>query len=148
MDILNSLGIDKTVWIQLACFVVSYIFLSNFVFKPYLKAFHERERRTIGNEDLAARIIDEAHQLHGEYEKKAKALNLEIKNFYEKARAESMHEFDVIVKKARDDAGDLVDEARTKISAEVQRARQSISAEIPVVSSVIASKLVGKELSV
>ena len=43
MALLKSLGIDSTLWFHVVCFAVAYLSISNFVFKPYLKALAERE---------------------------------------------------------------------------------------------------------
>lgn len=146
MEIIKSLGVDSTLWVQLVCFLVSYLALSNFLFKPYMRALEERQKRTVGGEELAARLSGEASELHGEYEQKARALNAQIKGFYDQSRTEATKEFETIVKTARDESGSLVQSAREKISTEVQKARVGLSAEVPAVSTAIASKLAGKEL--
>ena len=63
MELLKSLGIDSTLWSHLACFIVAYLALSTLVFRPYLRAFQERERRTVGSEEDAIRLIEEAREL-------------------------------------------------------------------------------------
>lgn len=151
MDIITSLfkalGIDSTVWFQLLSFLIAYLALSNLVFKPYLKAFHERERRTVGSEESAIRIVEEAQQLQLNFEARAKHLNSEIRSVYEAHRSEATKQYEKQVEVARAESASALDSARTKISSEVQAARKALSAEIPAVSRAIASRLSGKELS-
>ena len=147
MQILTSLGIDHTLWIQLACFIVSYLAIANLIMKPYMAALKERELRTLGGEENAVRLIEEANQLGADYEQKARAINNEIKGFYDRSRHEAMAEQETLVQSARTEATGTLDTAREKISSEIQAARKTLSAEVPAVGAAIASKLAGKEIS-
>jgi len=147
LSLLSALGVNQTIWIQLACFLVSYLALTQLVFKPYMKAYHEREKRTVGNEESAVRIIEEAQELTANYEKKARDLNSQIKHLYDQKRSEAQRDYEVLVKGAREEASAAIESVREKISNEVQAARKKLSIEIPAVSEAIASRLVGKDLS-
>lgn len=147
MDILTSLGVDSTLWIQLVCFLVSYVTFSQLVLKPYMRALHEREKRTIGSEETAVRMIEEANELHEDYEKKARAISTQIKTYYDQSRSEAMREYDRLVTEAREQAAVTLEKARGEISGQIKAARQTLSAEIPAVGMAIASKLAGKEIS-
>ncbi|MES2857436.1 MAG: ATP synthase F0 subunit B [Bdellovibrionota bacterium] len=147
MEILKSLGVDSTIWIHLACFLVSYIALTQLILKPYMAAMKEREKRTLGSEETAVRIIEEANDLHAEYEKRAREVNSTIKGLYDQSRTTATKEYDRLVEAARSEVGILLDASRTQIGAEVQTARRTLSGEIPNVATAIASKLAGKEIS-
>jgi F0F1-type ATP synthase membrane subunit b/b' len=147
MQILTSLGVDHTLWIQLACFIVSYLAISNLIIKPYMAALKERELRTLGGEENAVRLIEEANQLGVAYEQKARSINNEIKSFYDRSRTEAMAEQESLVQSARNDAGGTLETAREKITSEIQSARKTLAAEVPAVSAAMASKLAGKEIS-
>ncbi len=147
LSLLSALGVNETIWIQLGCFLVSYVALTQLVFKPYLKAYHERENRTIGGEETAVRIIEEAQELSGSYEKRAREMNSEIKHVYDRKRAEAAKDSEALLAEARKNSASLLEAAREKVKAEVEAARKKLSTEIPVVSSAIASRLAGKDLS-
>ncbi len=148
LSLLSALGVNQTIWIQLACFLVSYLALTQLIFKPYMKAYHERENRTVGNEESAIRIIEEAQELTHNYEKKARELNSEIKHLYDLKRSEAMKDYEAFIKTARENSTAAIEVARDKISHEVEAARKKLVSEIPAVSSAIASRLVGKDLTV
>ena len=147
LSLLNALGVNQTIWIQLACFLVSYIALTQLIFKPYMKAYHERENRTVGSEESAIRIIEEAQTLTGSYEKKARELNSEMKQLYDLKRSEAMKDYEALIRLARENSSLAIESARAKIKTEVDLARKKLATEIPAVSSAIASRLVGKDLS-
>ncbi len=147
MNILSSLGVDWTFFVHLVCFGISYIFLTQLVLKPYAKALEEREKRTVGNEETAVRLIEEATRLQTTYEQKARALNAEIKHYFDRARLEANAKYDELVNQARAEANDILRTAKATLEKEVQAARKSLGEEIPAISSAIASKLAGKEIS-
>ena len=148
LSLLSALGVNETIWIQLGCFLVSYVALTQLIFKPYLKAYHERENRTVGGEETAIRIIEEAQELTGTYEKKAREMNSEIKHVYDRKRAEAMKDYEAMLAEARENSSTLIEAAREKVKTEVEAARKKLSAEIPAVSSAIATRLAGKDLSI
>jgi F-type H+-transporting ATPase subunit b len=147
MEILSALGVNWTIWIQLGCFVVAYLALSQLIFKPYLAALHERNQRTIGNEEYADRVIEETHQLQGRYEERAREINQQYKSIYDRSRVEATREHDQIVLRARQEAMKLIEQNRIAIEKEVRAAKDELSQQVPVVGLAIASKLVGKELA-
>jgi F0F1-type ATP synthase membrane subunit b/b' len=147
MELLRSLGVNSTFWIQVGCFIVSFLSLTQLVFKPYLRAHHEREKRTVGNEETATRLIQEATDLHHQYEQRAKTVNSQIKSAFDASRGEAQKEYDVLVQNARQQAQSLIEESRQALSTQIQAARKQLSADIPSVSVAIASRLAGKDLS-
>ncbi|RYZ77475.1 MAG: hypothetical protein EOP05_01655 [Proteobacteria bacterium] len=147
MQIFTSLGVDSTIVIHLICFLISYVALTQLILKPYMKALAEREKRTVGGEELAVRLVEEANDLQGQYEVKARQINSQITSLYNHSRTTAQKESEVLVDAARKEASSLLETARTQISTEVQTARKTLSTEIPAVGSAIASKLAGKDLS-
>jgi len=115
--------------------------------KPYLAALSEREKRTVGGEELAVRLVEEANDLQDRYESKAREINAQVKGLYDQSRTAAQKQSDQVVDSARKEASTLLDQARTVITSEIQTARKTLSAEVPAVGSAIASKLAGKDLS-
>ena len=148
MEILAALGINNTIWLQLGCFIVAYLALSQLIFKPYLAAFHERAQRTVGNEESAERILAEATELQTQYEAEARQVNSQFKAVYDQSRTDAMREHDRIVAAAREQASNFVEKNRTEIKAQIEQAQKQLSKEAPVVGAAIAGRLIGKDVSV
>ncbi len=146
-NLLAALGVNETFWIHLGCFLVSYVALTQLVFKPYLRAFAEREKRTVGNEETAVRLVQEASDLHGQYEQKAKAINSQIKAAFDSSRSDAQRDYDKLIQSTRGEVGELLKRSRESLARELQNARKAIITDIPAVSQAIASKLAGKDLS-
>jgi F-type H+-transporting ATPase subunit b len=147
MQIFTSLGVDSTIVIHLICFLISYVALTQLILKPYMRALEEREKRTVGGEELAVRLVEEAADLQGQYEVKAREINSQITSIYNQSRTAAQKDSDVLVDAARKEASGLLETSRAQISTEVQAARKTLSAEVPAVGAAIASKLAGKDLS-
>ena len=147
MELLKSLGIDSTLWIHLACFLISYFTFKTLILKPYMHAMEEREKRTVGNEEAAVRLTQEAGDIYGEYEKKAKDLNAKIKSQYDQSRGEAMKEYERLVVQARSEAEKVLAQSREQIGTQIKGAKAQLSNEVPGISAAIASKLAGKEIS-
>lgn len=147
MELLKSLGIDGTLWIHMACFAVGYLSLSNFVFKPYAKALAEREKRTVGGEELAQQLLIQAGEINANYELKAKAISASIRSEYDKNRVEALRESESLISSARQEAAKLLESSRTRIASEIGAAKNALASEVPAITSAIASKMAGKEIS-
>ena len=147
MEIFRQLGVDSTLWIHLACFLVSYFALYYLILKPYMAAFVEREKRTVGSEEAAVRLVEEANDLQTQYSMKARELNSQMKSFYDEARTVAQQKSEQLITTARTQAATLLASNRAQISSEVEKAQKTLQAEIPSVGSAIASKLAGKDLS-
>ncbi|MCM2281597.1 MAG: ATP synthase F0 subunit B [Bdellovibrionaceae bacterium] len=147
MELLTALGVDSTLAIHLACFLVSYLALSHLIFKPYLRAYEEREHRTIGNEEHAVRLIQETATLQTQYEQAAKGLNAQIKSAFDRSRTAAQKDYENLVQTAREQAQKTLEASRERLTKEIEATRKALAAEIPAVSAAIASKLAGKDLS-
>lgn len=147
MNLLTSLGINSTLWLHVVCFAVSYFALSNLVFKPYARALKEREGRTVGSENAAVQLLEEAAAIQSQYDAKAKLAAASIKKVFDQSRAEAMKEYEEISSAARNDAALLLEQNRKKLSQQVEAAKQALQSEIPSVTTAIASKIAGREIS-
>jgi F0F1-type ATP synthase membrane subunit b/b' len=147
MEIFRQLGVNETLWIHLACFLFSYVVLTQLILKPYFRAFLEREKRTVGSEEAAVRLSEEANDLQTQYGLQARDLNAKMKGLYDDARLTAQKQSDVVVGQARTQATALLQQNREQIAGEVSKAQKTLAAEIPAVGSAIASKLAGKDLS-
>jgi F-type H+-transporting ATPase subunit b len=144
MAILEQLGINQTAYVQFFIFLIAYITLSQVVFKPYMSAYEERERRTKGGEDLAQELIQQSVELKHQYEQKARQVNGEIKTIYDSFREQAAKEYNEILARARAESQKLIEEARLKVGGEVLEAAKKLKEETPIVASAITHKLLAK----
>jgi F0F1-type ATP synthase membrane subunit b/b' len=146
LGIFNSLGVNSTIWIQLGIFLVAYALVYLLIAKPYYAAFLERQGKTQGNQDLADTLTAQSRELEAAFQRKARSLNLDIKDVYDKARSEATREQDKITTMAREKAKAYIDQARSELTIESNRAREALIKEAPLVGQAIADRLLAKEM--
>ncbi|MCB0350575.1 MAG: ATP synthase F0 subunit B [Bdellovibrionales bacterium] len=145
-NIITALGIDTSLWLQLGIFAVTFIFLNQFVFKPYYKAFDARQGQTVGNNEKAEQIFAQTRELEALYQRKARNLNAEIKEIYDKTRVEANREQERIQAEAREKAKNSMEEVRAKILEQFNHAREELIKQTPELSKIISKKLLPPEV--
>lgn len=147
MKILEDLGINSTLFVQLILFLVAFFALSKLLFRPYLLVFHEREKKTVGDENQALRLIQDTDKIKEEYEQKARSLNLEFKTIFDQKRNDALKEHDEIVNQSRKEASQKILETQSLINEQIDVAKNKLEAEVPLISDAIIDKLIDKSHS-
>jgi F0F1-type ATP synthase membrane subunit b/b' len=145
-NIISALGINQTLWVQLALFLFAYLFLRYFVFQPYFRAFEDRQSKTTGNQEKAEQIFSQTRELEAMYQRKARGLNADVKTIYDKARLEATIEQERIHSEAREKAKASLDKARLHIQEQVAIARAELDKQAPELSRAIAERLLPTEV--
>ena len=145
--ILLMLGVNETFYYQLAIFMVTYAFLYFVVFKPYLRMFQERERRTIGNKNLAGKIAEEVQEMELDYQAKARKLSAKYKDVYDRHRLEAVSESNKLVEEARLQSKQTLEKAKKDIQESLSSIKKDLSSEAPHISKVIVKQVLGREMS-
>jgi len=147
ISLLHALGIDQTIWAQLAFFLVTFAVLNWLVFKPYLRAFDQRAKNTFGSETAAKELLEETDKLQKLYEQTARRINDKIREVYDRAKTNAQESQNKILDLARDESTELIKRSRAQIRAEVQIAKTSLQPEVKTISHLISNKLIGKEMA-
>ena len=142
MDLLYSLGVNKTIFYQFGIFLITYLFMYYLLFKPYYNAYLQRIQNTEGNQESSKRILSDIEDLKGEHENKAREINDEFKVIYDQKRTEALHEYDTIVSDARQKAKIKIMETREKIHTELDQARVQLKTQVPEITTDIVNKLI------
>ena len=145
--ILTGLGINQTAPVMVVFFAIAYFFLNNFLIKPYEKNLEYRKKNTGGSLDEAATLNSQTEGLASEYQIKMKKQNEAAQGIYEKIKKEGMEEEDRLIAGARKLGSDLVDQAKKKVSTELLAAKESLKSQIPQLSELIASRVLGRDIS-
>ena len=145
VEILTSLGINSTFFYQIAIFFIAYMGMSNIVFKPYLLAYNERQRRTVGSKKEAESLNAEADKIEKDYVREARELNDKIKNLFGDMQAKATKEKAQIIEAARSQAEANMKTGRDSIEQAMSEARGSMQTHITEISEKIQNKFVGKQ---
>lgn len=146
MEILAQLGIDGTLWVQLVLFMISYFFMSTFIFKPYLKNLEYRKKNTTGANEEASKLMATTEHLTLEYERKMKANNETVAQIFNQFKNEGKLEEQRLISAARTKAEQNLSAANNNIEKEIQSVRAQIEKTLPEMSKTAAGKLLGRDL--
>lgn len=141
LDILVSLGVNKTVFVQIAVFLLAFSFLKYFVFSPYLAAYIERRKRTVGHADVAKEMGEEIQVIEEQYSKEAKALNDKIKVLFSDKRAAGAQESSKIIEKGYLEAQKTLVDGKRDIDTAYGAAREEMKTLVPDIGQAMVERL-------
>ena len=141
MDIFSQLGVNHTFWMQLGIFIIVLFLLQNIGFKLYAQALSDREKRTLGNEDLATELKEQAKEVYQRYEVAARSLNTDIKNLFDESRKQAQSQTEEQLQVVRREVQKLSDETKRTVAQEVQVAKKKINEDLPLLANEISQKL-------
>ena len=141
MAIFQNLGINETVWIQLAIFLVTFFLLKKIVFEDYVAAMLARQQKTHGGADQVAELQTQSSELHSHYEAEAKTVNQKISAIFKDHQDEADKEFDRIVSSAKAEAQTQLENTQKTIMKEVQNIKIELTKELPLMTEMIVSKM-------
>ncbi len=142
IEILTSLGINSTFYYQFGIFFVAFISMKYIVFKPYLNAYDERVKRTVGGQEHAEQLLSEAGEKEEAYRKEAKKLNGEIKEIFAEQNSKAKKEIEQIMAVAKKEADEKTNQALKELEISVREARKEMENHIPEISKNIEKKFV------
>lgn len=102
LGLIDSLGLNSTLFIQFGIFMVSFGILQYVLFKPYNKAAQERYNRTVGNEESAHQFDEEIELIQRQYREKAQATNNDVQAVFLNEEQSGKNEVNSILKTAKD----------------------------------------------
>lgn len=147
VSLLNSLGVNQSLYYQLGIFIFVFLVLKYLLFEPYFKAYLERGERTLGKTEQAEKFVNQARLLEEEYAAKAQTVNEQFRAVFDQSRGEAMKQYDQLVSDARTQAKQVIETSRETIKKDVDSARKQLALEVKGVSQLINQKLIGKDLS-
>ena len=125
--------------------VVFYLLLRKFLFGP-VAAIMEKRKEMISKDLMDAKAAkEEADQIKSEYEESLRKAKDEAGQIISDARERAKNEYQEKVKKANEEAAQIRQNAQKDIEAEKQQAIAGLQSEIAGIALMAAAKVVEKE---
>ncbi len=140
-SILDALGVNSTVWILLAIFLVTFLIMDQLVFKPYAKALRSREAAVEGSNQDTEKIEQETERLKKVYQNKVKQVQEEMGLIVNKVQKEVDQDRVKIFDSAEKRSKEIYNSGVEGIRKEVELARVSFEAEVNKISKVLETKV-------
>ena len=142
--------ISVNIWhiiISLCNLAILFFVIKKFLYKPVRKTLAQR-KKTIDDKYISAdEMIDKALKSKDEYEEKLKNAEAEAQEIIKKVADTADERSKEIVSSAKGEANRIIDRAQNEAELEKKKARQEIKDEIVDVSSLIAEKLLQREIN-
>ena len=133
--------IADSVLMIIAIFVL-FLFASYFLFNPARAFLKKRQDKIKGELDNAAKDMEDAAALKVEYEDKLKNIEKEADEILSEARKKALASENKIIAEAREEAGRIIERAKTEAELEKQKAADDVKREMVVLASLMAGKVV------
>ncbi len=141
------IDIDLTVLVQLGLFVILFVACNKLLFQPYLKL---RERRREGIEGARAEAESMSAQADAKlasYEKQLVAARTRAGEESRKIRSEAAAAEQRVMEEAKAAAQSAINAAQTKVRSETEAARKELMTQATALSTKMASRLLGREVT-
>jgi F0F1-type ATP synthase membrane subunit b/b' len=142
LDILIALGINKTVYAQFLIFLTAFLFLKYFIFSPYLAAYEERRKRTVGSAGVAKELQEEIAQLEANFATEARALNSQIKVVFDEKRALAAKESAAVLGAAQKAGQEKLALGKKEIQDAYVGAKDQLKSFVPELGQTIKQRLI------
>lgn len=142
IEILTSLGIDETVFMQFAVFFLAYISMNFIVFKPYMAAYNERMSRTVGGQELAEKMLSEAAEKEETFKNTARDLNQKIRESFQQWDSKAKQETESILADAKQQSEVELKKAQKDLELAVEQVRGDLKTHVTQLSKNIQDKIV------
>jgi len=140
------IDVDHTIFVQLGIFLVLFLILSKFLWKPYLRVRTERVARVEGYREEAAKLEVDAQQRL----QRADAALAEARRVgageRAVARAEAHAREQTLLAEATAAAQRKLADARTRLTAAIAAERKKLDADSSEVAMAAARKILGREV--
>lgn len=138
--------IHDAVLLAISVFVM-FTFLSYLLFNPTQEFLKKRQDRVKGDIDSAREAKAEAENLRAEYEEKLRSIRHEEDVILGEARRRGLENGAKITENAKEEASRIIERANRQTEMAVRKAQDDIKKEIITVASMIAEKVVTKNIS-
>jgi F-type H+-transporting ATPase subunit b len=141
------IDLDGTVLVQLGFFLLLWIVLWRFLFRPFLKLRDDRSHSIEGSRKKAADMEAEARDAVKRYDEAFNRAKLKGAEERQKVRSEAASREREVLGAAREEAQRALGEARAKVTTDAAKAKQALDTQATVIAKQVAARILGRELA-
>jgi F0F1-type ATP synthase membrane subunit b/b' len=144
--LLSQLGLDNTFFVELAIIAVLFFALSHFYFRPFLKLFEARHKKTVEDREAAVRLSVQAQAKLDEYTRLLMEERLLNKKALDSALAEAKNKEYEFLAEARDEAKKITQEAADSVNQQRENLKKQLQADVDSIAKSISDRLLSREV--
>ncbi len=132
--VIQQLGLDQTFFYQFIIFWVVFLLLAHIFFRPFLRLFEARHKRTVEDREAAEKLYAQAEAKFEEYKK------------HDAAVAQAKKEEAAVLHAAREEAKKITHEAADSIAKQREQLKKSLEGEVDQLARTISERLVSRKV--
>lgn len=144
--VIEQLGLDQTFFYQFVLFWVVFLLLARLFFRPFLRLFEARHKRTVEDREAAEKLFAQAEAKFEEHKKRLADARLEVRREYDAAIAQAKKEEAVVLHAAREEAKKITHEAAESIAKQREQLKKSLEGEVDQLARTISERLVSRKV--
>ena len=144
MDSLLKPDIGLMFW-TIVNFLLLAFLLAKFAWKPLMNALDAREKQIAEDVAGAHKAREDAETIKKQVEKTLADTAMESSNRIKEASQAGELQRQAIIAQAKDEAQNLINQAKAEIEAETQKAIEAVKKEVVDTTMLAARKVIGKE---
>lgn len=143
---LDQLGLNSTFFIELGIFAVLFPLLGHVYFRPFLKLFELRHKRTVEDKEAAERILAQAQMKLDEYKRILSEERMAAKKHFDAVLLEASKQESEILAQAREQSKKVTQEAVEAIQHQKSVLKKSLESEVESIAQTISEKLLSRKV--
>ncbi|MGE0614689.1 MAG: ATP synthase F0 subunit B [Bacteriovoracia bacterium] len=144
MQILELLGLNATYFVQLGLFVVIFAILSQVYFKPFMKLFEARHKRTVEDREAAEKLLVQAQEKMQAYERSLADAKAEARKQYEAVVTQARQEESSIYAQARDEVKKITQETNAELAKQRDQLKTDLETQVTQFATQVSERLLSK----
>jgi F0F1-type ATP synthase membrane subunit b/b' len=144
--LLDQLGLDKTFFLELTMIAVLFFVLAPLYFKPFLKLFESRHKKTVEDREAAERLMAQANAKLEEYKRVLAEERIAAKKNLDAALVEIRKQEAEILMHAREEAKKITQEASDSVNRQRDQLRKQLENDIENISRSISEQLLSRKV--
>jgi len=144
--LLNQLGLDYTFFIELAIIAALFFALSHFYFRPFLKLFEARHKRTVEDREAAMRLMAQAEGKLEEYKRLLAEERLSNKRALDAALADAKKKEAEFLAEARNDAKKITQDAVDSVNQQRENLKKQLQSDVDALARSISDRLLSRKV--
>jgi len=137
LGLINSLGLDLSLFVQLGIFLLTFFVMHYLLFKPYNLVAQKRYDATTGSIESASQFDEEIELLKRQYGQAVKDTNEKVKSIYDESNESAKKEVNKIITTAQ---AEYLNE-KGKRTKEIESEYQEETKKIPQLSQELKKSL-------
>jgi F-type H+-transporting ATPase subunit b len=143
--ILEQLELNWTFFAQFFIFVVLYLVLTPLYFKPFLKLFEARHKRTVEDREAAERLMAQADAKFEEYRRRLTEERMTAKREFDAMVNDARKEEATILNDARNEARKITQEAAESVNQQREHLKKQLEADVDSLAQGISDRLLARK---